>query len=184
MTYKLVDTATEAPGLCFITRTSVGPFIDTGKKVWTLRPEIGTKVYEHVYIAVSTLLEIAQEAGILSAKDVELSRQYGEGYADALKENIGGDLNSLADTLGFISERLDSIRSALGGADSGSYLRVEGAEAPGDDEDSREDAERGDSEDGDRGDESPTLEGVDAYLDLRPARVSGRRGNGKPLADL
>lgn len=182
MTYDIVQNATELPGVDFFTRTSVGPFLDTGKSVWVLTAN--GKAHEHVYIALSTLKELAGVAGILSATEAEKNRAYGEGYADSLKENIGGDLRGLADTLSFVTERLDSIRSALGASDLGSRLAPEGAGATGADADSGAEDDRGSEGSGDRGDESTPLEGVDAYLDLRPAGIPSGTGNGKPLLDL
>lgn len=175
--FKAVGSANEEPGVDFFTGTHVGPFIDTGKKVWILRPEIGTKQYQKVYISIDTLREMAQEAGLLQATDVEKDQAYGQGYADAVKEQIGGQILNVADTLGSVADWLADLSRAVGTpGDELDGVLPDDAPAGGD-EDPGAGAAGGSEVEGDRGAGAPDGQGDDADLDKRPAGVSGNPGD-------
>lgn len=84
--FSLVQAPPREPGHCWITKTAVGPFIDTGI-------DLSVKVIDRgrIYISIDALREMAQVAGLFDEeepKTVGLQRKkwYDEGYNDALKE--------------------------------------------------------------------------------------------------
>lgn len=96
-----------SPAVCFITRSSVGPFIDTGVDV-TLRSRPGNPVVtERVYLAVPLVQQMATLLGLTGAgedknRDAQLIAR---GKLEGLKEGLGGDLDRVVGTL---SRWLDS----------------------------------------------------------------------------
>ena len=97
--FSLVQAPPREPGHCWITKTSVGPFIDTGI-------DLSVKVIDRgrLYISVDALREMAQVAGLFDEtepKEVGLrkKRWYEEGYNDAMKELTNESLNRLVDHL-------------------------------------------------------------------------------------
>lgn len=89
--FSVTDAPALAPGQCFITKTGVGPFIDT--KVDVSPP--GKIDRGRVYISAGAIHEMAEELGFFD-KDEEtknqLSEAYDLGYQHAMKESIGGDI--------------------------------------------------------------------------------------------
>ena len=84
--FFLTDAPALAPGVCWITKTGVGPFIDTGVDLSLHVVDRG-----RIYIAVDTLREMARVAGLFDEKEpvsVELKKKewYDRGYHDALEE--------------------------------------------------------------------------------------------------
>lgn len=98
--FTLVDGApTRSPGVDYLTGTTVGPFIDTGKDVQL--PD-GRKL-GRIYLAKSTVEELAREFGITNNDKVRIdalvNEAYNRGKLDGLKEEIGGDLNDVVNVL-------------------------------------------------------------------------------------
>lgn len=98
------------PGTDFLTGTSIGPFIDTGRTVQFR--ETG-----RVYLAFDTIRELADAIGLFDDRvsketadrlAADYDTAYREGYADALKENLGGH------ALDLLAELLDSLRGGSG----------------------------------------------------------------------
>lgn len=84
--FFLVDAPALAPGSCWFTKTSDGPFIDTGY-------DLSKHVIDRgrVYISITALREMAQVAGLFDEKppvSVEMKKKdwYDRGYNDAIKE--------------------------------------------------------------------------------------------------
>ncbi len=84
--FFLTDAPALAPGVCWITKTGVGPFIDTGI-------DLSRNVIDRgrMYISVDALREMAQIAGLFDETapvSVELRKKefYDQGYKDALEE--------------------------------------------------------------------------------------------------
>jgi hypothetical protein len=84
--FFLTDAPALSPGVCWITKTGVGPFIDTGV-------DLSLRVIDRgrIYIAVDTLREMARVAGLFEEEapsSVELRKKefYNQGYKDALEE--------------------------------------------------------------------------------------------------
>jgi hypothetical protein len=84
--FFLTDAPAMSPGVCWITKTGVGPFIDTGV-------DLSLHVIDRgrMYISVDAIREMAQIAGLFDETapvSVELRRKefYDQGYKDALEE--------------------------------------------------------------------------------------------------
>lgn len=105
--FKVVDTPALMPGECWVTRTSVGPFIDTG--VDTPFEKRG-----RVYLSVETIREMAFEAGLFDGlvPGTEVEKAYANGRADAVKENLGGELDGIAAALRGAADRISAVRVA------------------------------------------------------------------------
>lgn len=100
--FALVTHPDRNPACDFITRSTVGPFVDTGVDV-LLRPQPGTQVQtERVYLAVSTIAALAQIANVsvseanTSGRDQQLIAR---GKLEGLKEGLGDGLVELGATL-------------------------------------------------------------------------------------
>lgn len=105
--YQLQPVALASPGVDFITKSPNGPFIDTGHIVQFMEGRNA----DRVYLSVETLREMCQIAGVLEEPTSDAARArevaiYNQGYSDAVKENIGGELRGIADRLGFVADRL------------------------------------------------------------------------------
>lgn len=84
--FFLTDAPALAPGVCWITKSGIGPFIDTGVDLSLHVVDRG-----RMYISVDALREMAQIAGLFGEEQpvsVELRKKefYEQGYNDALKE--------------------------------------------------------------------------------------------------
>lgn len=84
--FFLTDAPAMSPGVCWITKSGVGPFIDTGV-------DLSLHVIDRgrMYISVDVIREMAQIAGLFDETapvSVELRKKelYDLGYNDALKE--------------------------------------------------------------------------------------------------
>ena len=98
--WSMTDAPTLAPAVDFITRSPVGPFIDTG-----VNTTVETK--GHVYLSVETIREMAEIVGLLESKSAQERslhdlEMYNAGYEAGLKEGQE------------ISERLVAISNRLG----------------------------------------------------------------------
>jgi hypothetical protein len=106
--YQLVDSPAYVPAEDIITRTTVGPFIDAG--AW-IPPSPRQR---RVYLAVSTIQELAEAAGIVSttgASEQQLAAARAEGALAVLKENLGGDLAAILRRLGDLVPESDGLGS-------------------------------------------------------------------------
>lgn len=103
--FKVVETPALMPGECWLTKTSVGPFVDTGVDVPFERRG-------RVYLSVPAVREMAFEAGLFEglvpAERVE--EAYRNGYEDAMKENLNGKLADAAAALRGVADRIDAVR--------------------------------------------------------------------------
>lgn len=84
--FFLVDAPALDPGVCWITKTSKGPFIDTGVDLSKTVIDRG-----RIYLSVDVLREMAQLAGLFDegepkAAGLKRKQWYEEGYNDAVKE--------------------------------------------------------------------------------------------------
>jgi hypothetical protein len=84
--FFLTDAPAMSPGVCWITKTGVGPFIDTGVDLSLHVVDRG-----RIYISVDAIREMAQIAGLFDETapvSVELRKKeiYDQGYKDALEE--------------------------------------------------------------------------------------------------
>lgn len=94
--FALVTAPAREPGHCWITKTSIGPFVDTGIDLSIDRIDRG-----RIYISIDALREMAQIAGLFEEKEpitAELKRKqwYNEGYQAAMKEMSEDVINRFA----------------------------------------------------------------------------------------
>lgn len=103
--FKLVETPALLPGECWVSRSSVGPFLDTGVDVPFERRG-------RVYLNLDILREMAFEAGLFEGlvPAERVQEAYENGQADAFKENINGDLAGAAAALRSAADRIDAVR--------------------------------------------------------------------------
>lgn len=96
------------PAFDYVTGNAVGPFIDTGKDIIGA----GGRVLGRLYLSKDTVEEMARELGLLGRAATQGAHDdaYFRGKLDGLKEEIGGDLYSVAMHLG---RWLDHIRPDL-----------------------------------------------------------------------
>lgn len=116
--FGVTDAPALLPGCDWITKSSVGPFIDT-------KVDLGKGVIDRgrIYLSFDTIKEMAQLLGIIESpysrnqeayeEEIRL-KAYTKGYADGLKEGLGDDAARVADLL---SASADHIRD-LGSSDS------------------------------------------------------------------
>lgn len=161
--FFLVDSPALAPGACWFTKTSDGPFIDTGYDLSKHVVDRG-----RVYISISALREMAQVAGLFDEKEpvsVEMKRKewYDRGYNDAIKELKTDAVNN------FVERVLVDSASTAGAATSvgaESHRTAAGAAVP-----DPADATAGAPQDGSSVDEVER-ESASTGSVKRPARVS------------
>ena len=84
--FTVVQAPPQQPGHCWITHTSVGPFVDTGVDV-----SVGKIDRGRMYISVDILREMAQVAGLFDEEQpvtVELRQKewFDKGYQQAMEE--------------------------------------------------------------------------------------------------
>jgi hypothetical protein len=84
--FFLVDAPALDPGVCWITKTSKGPFIDTGVDLSKTVIDRG-----RIYLSVDVIREMAQLAGLFEEGEpktagLKKKRWYEEGYNAAVKE--------------------------------------------------------------------------------------------------
>lgn len=84
--FFLTDAPTMSPGVCWITKSGVGPFIDTGVDLSLHVVDRG-----RIYLSVDAIREMAQIAGLFDENEpvsVDLKKKewYNQGYNAALEE--------------------------------------------------------------------------------------------------
>jgi hypothetical protein len=84
--FTVVQAPPQQPGHCWITHTSIGPFVDTGVDV-----SVGKIDRGRMYISIDTLREMAQVAGLFDEEtpvSVELRKKewFDKGYQQAMEE--------------------------------------------------------------------------------------------------
>jgi hypothetical protein len=126
--FFLTDAPAMAPGVCWVTKTSVGPFIDTGV-------DLSLRVIDRgrIYLSVDALREMAQVAGLFDEKEpisVELKKQewYDRGYNDAIKELDQDVINSF---VGHVSRNAVGVASTTALVESAGHTTAAGAAVPG-----------------------------------------------------
>lgn len=122
--YRVTENQEHAPGVCFVTGTPIGPFIDTG--VYIPKERFGQLVLSRDFI-----LQAARELGCFDGEDARVQQAYDTGYAEGVKEELSAHLNRAVDQLGLAVDVLSSIRDA---GDPRVEVAVDpgGAEAAGD----------------------------------------------------
>lgn len=127
--FKLVEAPVLLPANDFITKSTIGPFIDTGAPIRDTYDDATKRVIGNgrLYLSVSTIREMAEVAGLFDAPDVEafldglearftqdqLQDEYNRGYDAATKENLIGHLRDIAAELVAAADRFDSSPDLL-----------------------------------------------------------------------
>lgn len=102
--FELVTHPDKNPAVDFITRSSQGPFVDTGVDV-LFRPQPGLPVVtERVYLSVFTIQQLAQVVGITAEGEQSFTQEREKqliavGKLEGLKEGLGDDLANVARSL-------------------------------------------------------------------------------------
>jgi hypothetical protein len=101
--FALSEIAVGAPGQCWLTKTTVGPFIDTGVDVQFA--ERG-----RIYLSVDAVREMAIAAGLFDEYEATQEAAeldgYNRGYTEAVRENYGDALGTAVDRLAFVVGQL------------------------------------------------------------------------------
>lgn len=103
--FQLVAQPALQPAEDIITRSTVGPFIDTG--AW-IAPSPRRR---RVYLSVDTIRSLAEAAGITQqpVDEALIAKYRAEGALDFLKENLHGDLVSVVRRLGDLLDVADVV---------------------------------------------------------------------------
>lgn len=95
--FFLTDAPALSPGVCWITKTGKGPFIDTGV-------DLSKNVIDRgrIYLSVDAIREMAQLAGLFNegepvAAVLKKKQWYEEGYNDAVKELKNDVINNFVE---------------------------------------------------------------------------------------
>jgi hypothetical protein len=126
--FNVVNAPAQQPGHCWITRTAVGPFVDTGVDV-----SVGKIDRGRMYISIDALREMAQVAGLFDEKQpvsVELRQKewFDKGYQKAMEEMSNDAVNR------FIEHTVRNSVGIAGNAamvESTNHLASVGAAIPG-----------------------------------------------------
>lgn len=113
--YRVVDHPELQPGVDYLTKSGVGPFVDTGVDIKYLERKLG-----RIYLSEATIRELAEKIGITNtATEAQLAKAYHQGKIDALKEGLGNDLVRVADALLRSGVALAPDRSGAADAEGG-----------------------------------------------------------------
>ena len=125
--FFLTDAPALSPGVCWITRTSKGPFIDTGV-------DLSKNVIDRgrIYLSVEVLREMAQLAGLFEEgepKTAALKRKqwYEEGYNQAIKELKSDVIDNFVERV--LIDSVDTNGAAVS-MESEGHLTAAGAAVP------------------------------------------------------
>ena len=114
--FTVTDAPNMVPGVDYVTSSAVGPFIDTGRNI----VDQAGRILGRLYLSKDTVAEMAQELGLLSthADQTSIQAAYAKGKLDGLKEELGGDLYSVAGTLRRWLEHLDAAGDSAGNGEA------------------------------------------------------------------
>jgi hypothetical protein len=102
--FHLTNAPTLQPAVDYLTRSSVGPFIDTGRDA----PAVSGRGKDRIYISLDTLRHMADVAGILDTpSNTALDEAYRRGVVDGIRAELGVDL---ARVVGVLDRWLPLIR--------------------------------------------------------------------------
>lgn len=166
--FSLIQAPVKDPAVCWITRTSVGPFIDTGVDV-----SVGKIDRGRIYLSVDAIREMAQIAGLFDENEpasVELKKRqwFEQGYNEAIKELSGDAINR------FVEQLSRSSVGSTGGAavvEPASNFTTAGAAVSG------PEGTAGEPLQSDKGSDGPELKSASASRVKRPSRVSADSSN-------
>lgn len=106
--FSVTETPVLAPGQCWVTKSTVGPFVDTGVDVQFA--ERG-----RLYLTIDAVREMALAAGLFDAYEAQVEAAevdgYNRGYTEAVRENYGDALGTAVDRLAFVVGQLGLVAS-------------------------------------------------------------------------
>lgn len=125
--FSVVQAPPKDPGHCWITKTSVGPFIDTGVDLSLTKVDRG-----RIYISVDALREMAQVAGLFDEGEpktagLKKKQWYEQGYNDAMKEISDNAIDRFIEHIGRNSAGVASDAAVV---ESAGHLSTAGAAIP------------------------------------------------------
>jgi hypothetical protein len=104
--FRLINAPDKTPGVDYLTRSSVGPFIDTGRDA----PAASGRGLDRIYISVSTLRHMADLAGITAAPTEEgINAAYRRGLTDGIESATGRGLVDLVADLDRVRDLLHDL---------------------------------------------------------------------------
>lgn len=117
--FKLVTHPEFQPAVDFITRSSEGPFIDTGVFI-NHRAQPGMPiVQERVYLSVATIKQLATLVGAnAETTEINAEKLRAEGKLEYMMEDLGGTARSLASVLTRLADAAGVGDDALAGTPS------------------------------------------------------------------
>ena len=166
--FTVVTAPAQQPGHCWITHTSVGPFVDTGVDV-----SVGKIDRGRMYISIDTLREMARVAGLFDEEppvSVELRKKewFDKGYQQAMEE-VSND--AVSRFIEHASRNIVGVTGNTAMVESASNFASAGAAVP-----SVEDSTAGTSE-GVEDDGGLELEGASVGSVERPVGVPTNSSN-------
>lgn len=166
--FFLVDAPPLDPGVCWITKTSKGPFIDTGVDLSKTVVDRG-----RIYLSVDVIREMAQLAGLFDEGEpktagLKKKQWFEEGYNAAIKELQNDVVNNFVERV--IGSAADTVGAAESVAPSG-HLSTAGAAIPEPEQAS------GDAPQVDSNVDEPERKSASLSRFKRPSRVSTSSGD-------
>jgi hypothetical protein len=125
--FNLVEAPAQQPGHCWISRTAVGPFVDTGVDV-----SVGKIDRGRMYISIDVLREMAQVAGLFGEEqpatvDLRKREWYEKGYQAAMEEMSNDAVSRFIE---HASRNLVGVAGNTAMVDSANNLASVGAAVP------------------------------------------------------
>jgi hypothetical protein len=121
--FQVVDAPALAPGVDFVTRSTIGPFIDTRVDL-----SIGKIDRGRVYLSKDTVREMATELGLFDElREQALASEtdiYNRGYAEAVQENHADRIRSAALDLADLAGQLLAYAPAAAEAHESTMLAM------------------------------------------------------------
>lgn len=105
----MIDAPDKNPGVDYLTRTSVGPFIDTGRDA----PAQSGRGLDRIFISVDTLKHMADIAGITAGPtEGAVNEAYRRGLVDGIESATGRGLVDLVADLDRVTALLHDLADA------------------------------------------------------------------------
>lgn len=125
--FSIVQAPPKDPGHCWITKTAVGPFIDTGVDLSVAKIDRG-----RIYLSVEVVREMAQLAGLFDEGEpktagLKKKQWYEQGYNDAMKEISDNAIDRFIEHIGRTSADTAGVAEPVA---SEGHLSTAGAAIP------------------------------------------------------
>jgi hypothetical protein len=94
--FTKMDSLPLQPGHDWVSKSTVGPFVDTGV-------DVQFREYGRLYLSVDTIRELAEVAGVLTdyqdQAETAWKSGYDQGYKESVRDNFGADLRGAVERL-------------------------------------------------------------------------------------